>query len=98
MYCCVTSPVQRRNVQRMKRRAAQRGNPMRALASKGESTYVEHRLHAGERELRRNKVEECKCSSERTTKKLANVRYTGILKERMAKNMIVLVTIESQRS
>ncbi|KAF2366738.1 Gelsolin-like domain [Trinorchestia longiramus] len=52
-----TLGVQRRRVQKHARHRASATNPVRALASKGLGQYTELRLHAGERELKRTKIE-----------------------------------------
>ena len=52
-------PVVRRKVQRMARHRVS-GNPLKSAAALEQAHYTQTRLHAGERELRDNKVKESK--------------------------------------
>lgn len=58
------SVVKRRSVRVARRQVASR-NPLKALAAREDikSEYVEVKMGTGEKELRRMKVEECKCNT-----------------------------------
>ncbi|XP_047735537.1 supervillin isoform X2 [Hyalella azteca] len=68
-----TLGVQRRRVQKHTRHRASAGNPVRAAACKGLMQYTQLRLHAGERELRNNKVQELSKNSTLAVEALAGL-------------------------